>query len=55
MGGLYFWVCKMKPELPILGCKFQRSTLHAVAHESVFTGWLYSMAMVFTGTSGNLR
>jgi len=21
MGGLYFWVCKMKPELPILGCE----------------------------------
>lgn len=24
MGGLYFWVCKMKPDMPILGCKFQR-------------------------------
>lgn len=39
MGGLYFWVCKMKPDMPILG---------------FFTGWLYSMAMVFTGISGNL-
>ncbi|KAG2108420.1 amino acid transporter [Suillus discolor] len=39
MGGLYFWVCKMKPDMPILG---------------FFTGWLYSMAMVFTGASGNL-
>ncbi|KAG1819269.1 amino acid transporter [Suillus subaureus] len=39
MGGLYFWVCKMKPDTPILG---------------FFTGWLYSMAMVFTGISGNL-
>jgi amino acid transporter len=29
----------MKPDMPILG---------------FFTGWLYSMAMVFTGTSGNL-
>ncbi|KAG1740477.1 amino acid transporter [Suillus paluster] len=38
MGGLYFWVCKMKPDL----------------NESVFTGWLYSMAMVFTGVSANL-
>ncbi|KAG1733265.1 amino acid permease-domain-containing protein [Suillus lakei] len=39
MGGLYFWVCKMKPDVPILG---------------FFTGWLYSMAMVFTGVSANL-
>ncbi|KAI0733308.1 amino acid transporter [Fomitopsis betulina] len=39
MGGLYFWVCKMKPELPFLG---------------FCTGWIYSIAMVFTGTSGNL-
>lgn len=39
MGGLYFWVCKMKPDLPLLG---------------FFTGWIYSIAMVFTGTSGNL-
>ncbi|KAG2123138.1 amino acid transporter [Suillus cothurnatus] len=39
MGGLYFWVCKMKPDVPILG---------------FFTGWLYSMAMVFTGISANL-
>ncbi|KAG1819222.1 amino acid transporter [Suillus subaureus] len=39
MGGLYFWVCKMKPDIPILG---------------FFTGWLYSMAMVFTGIAGNL-
>ncbi|KAG1769761.1 amino acid transporter [Suillus occidentalis] len=36
MGGLYFWVCKMKPDMPILG---------------FFTGWLYSMAMAFTGAS----
>ncbi len=21
MGGLYFWVCKMKPEIPMLGCE----------------------------------
>ncbi|KAF9238095.1 amino acid transporter [Melanogaster broomeanus] len=39
LGGLYFWVCKMKPDLPILG---------------FCTGWIYSIAMVFTGTSGNL-
>ncbi|EIN14700.1 hypothetical protein PUNSTDRAFT_140926 [Punctularia strigosozonata HHB-11173 SS5] len=39
MGGLYFWVCKMKPDAPILG---------------FCTGWIYSIAMVFTGTSGNL-
>ncbi|TFK89396.1 amino acid transporter [Polyporus arcularius HHB13444] len=39
MGGLYFWVCKMKPEIPMLG---------------FCTGWIYSVAMVFTGTSGNL-
>ncbi|KAL6304632.1 amino acid transporter [Sparassis latifolia] len=39
MGGLYFWVCKMKPDSPILG---------------FCTGWIYSIAMVFTGTSGNL-
>ncbi|KAL7284818.1 hypothetical protein ACG7TL_002128 [Trametes sanguinea] len=39
MGGLYFWVCKMKPETPVLG---------------FCTGWIYSIAMVFTGTSGNL-
>ncbi|KAJ6624395.1 amino acid transporter [Mycena sp. CBHHK59/15] len=39
MGGLYFWVCKMKPDLPFLGFG---------------TGWVYTIAMVFTGTSGNL-
>ncbi|KAI6126824.1 amino acid transporter [Pisolithus sp. B1] len=39
MGGLYFWVCKMKLDFPMLG---------------FFTGWIYSIAMVFTGTSGNL-
>ncbi|KAF8152919.1 amino acid/polyamine transporter I [Crassisporium funariophilum] len=39
MGGLYFWVCKMKPDAPILG---------------FCTGWVYSIAMVLTGTSGNL-
>ena len=21
MGGLYFWVCKMKPDTPMLGCE----------------------------------
>lgn len=21
MGGLYFWVCKMKPDIPVLGCE----------------------------------
>jgi hypothetical protein len=21
MGGLYFWVCKMKPDVPLLGCE----------------------------------
>lgn len=39
MGGLYFWVCRMKPDFPMLG---------------FCTGWVYSIAMVFTGTSGNL-
>ncbi|KDQ53956.1 hypothetical protein JAAARDRAFT_161316 [Jaapia argillacea MUCL 33604] len=39
MGGLYFWVCKMKPDMPVLG---------------FCTGWIYTIAMVFTGTSGNL-
>ncbi|VDB96698.1 unnamed protein product [Peniophora sp. CBMAI 1063] len=39
MGGLYFWVCKMKPDAPFLGFS---------------TGWLYTIAMNFTGTSGNL-
>ncbi|KAI0708361.1 amino acid transporter [Earliella scabrosa] len=39
MGGLYFWVCKMKPDVPLLG---------------FCTGWIYTIAMVFTGTSGNL-
>ncbi|KAM5546130.1 hypothetical protein V8D89_000256 [Ganoderma adspersum] len=39
MGGLYFWVCKMKPDTPMLG---------------FCTGWIYSIAMMFTGTSGNL-
>ncbi|THH27097.1 hypothetical protein EUX98_g7089 [Antrodiella citrinella] len=39
MGGLYFWVCKMKPDAPFLG---------------FCTGWIYSIAMIFTGTSGNL-
>ena len=24
MGGLYFWVCKMKPDLPFLGCEYYR-------------------------------
>ncbi|KAJ7061260.1 amino acid transporter [Mycena amicta] len=35
MGGLYFWVCRMKPDMPFLGFG---------------TGWLYTIAMVFTGT-----
>ncbi|KAF5373654.1 hypothetical protein D9758_000775 [Tetrapyrgos nigripes] len=39
MGGLYFWVCKMKPDLPVLG---------------YCTGWIYAIAMNLTGTSGNL-
>lgn len=39
MGGLYFWVHKMKPDSPMLG---------------FCTGWIYSIAMVFTGTSGSL-
>ncbi|KAF8961453.1 amino acid/polyamine transporter I [Flammula alnicola] len=39
MGGLYFWVCKMKPDSPALG---------------FCTGWIYTIAMVLTGTSGNL-
>ncbi|KAF7296863.1 Amino acid metabolite permease [Mycena indigotica] len=39
MGGLYFWVCRMKPDVPFLGFG---------------TGWLYTIALVFTGTSGNL-
>ncbi|KAJ7268040.1 amino acid/polyamine transporter I [Mycena rebaudengoi] len=39
LGGVYFWVCKMKPDLPFLGFG---------------TGWLYTIALVFTGTSGNL-
>ncbi|KAF8909728.1 amino acid transporter [Gymnopilus junonius] len=39
MGGLYFWVCKMKPDMPALG---------------FCTGWIYTIAMVLTGTSGNL-
>ncbi|KAA1475343.1 amino acid transporter [Dentipellis sp. KUC8613] len=39
MGGLYFWVCKMKPDMPVLG---------------FCTGWIYAIAMAFTGTSGNL-
>ncbi|KAI0044845.1 amino acid transporter [Auriscalpium vulgare] len=39
MGGLYFWVCKMKPDSPFLG---------------FCTGWIYAIAMTFTGTSGNL-
>ncbi|KAI0033568.1 amino acid transporter [Vararia minispora EC-137] len=39
MGGLYFWVCKMKPDAPFIG---------------FCTGWVYAIAMTFTGTSGNL-
>lgn len=27
MGGLYFWVCKMKPDLPVLGCKSHKNSL----------------------------
>ncbi|KIJ54487.1 hypothetical protein M422DRAFT_73498 [Sphaerobolus stellatus SS14] len=39
MGGLYYWVCSMKPEYPALG---------------FITGLLYTFAMIFTGCSGNL-
>ncbi|KAJ1301650.1 hypothetical protein OPQ81_008891 [Rhizoctonia solani] len=39
MGGLYYWVSKMKSDKPILG---------------YVTGVLYACAMIFTGTSGNL-
>lgn len=39
MGGLYYWVSKMKSDKPILG---------------YVTGILYACAMIFTGTSGNL-
>ncbi|KAF9477649.1 amino acid transporter [Pholiota conissans] len=39
MGGLYFWVCRMKPDAPALG---------------FCTGWIYTIAMMLTGTSGNL-
>ncbi|KAF9075856.1 amino acid transporter [Rhodocollybia butyracea] len=39
MGGLYFWVSKLKPELPFL---------------AYCTGWIYAIAMTLTGTSGNL-
>ncbi|KAL4248417.1 Amino Acid-Polyamine-Organocation Transporter [Abortiporus biennis] len=39
MGGLYFWVCRMKPDSPFLG---------------FCTGWIYCIAMIFTGISGNL-
>ncbi|KZO92803.1 amino acid transporter [Calocera viscosa TUFC12733] len=38
-GGLYYWVCKMKPDVPALG---------------FITGNVYAWAMVLTGTSGNL-
>ncbi|KAJ3801608.1 amino acid transporter [Lentinula aff. detonsa] len=39
MGGLYFWVAKLKPEFPVL---------------AYCTGWIYAIAMNLTGTSGNL-
>ncbi|CAE6528864.1 unnamed protein product [Rhizoctonia solani] len=39
MGGLYYWVSKMKSDKPVLG---------------YVTGILYACAMIFTGTSGNL-
>ncbi|KAF5393555.1 hypothetical protein D9757_000048 [Collybiopsis confluens] len=39
MGGLYFWVAKLKPDLPVL---------------AYCTGWIYAIAMTLTGTSGNL-
>ncbi|KAJ3722991.1 amino acid/polyamine transporter I [Lentinula raphanica] len=39
MGGLYFWVAKLKPDLPVL---------------AYCTGWIYAIAMNLTGTSGNL-
>ena len=56
MGGLYFWVCKMKPDTPALGCKsvpLQHIPIYNVFQ--VCTGWIYTIAMVLTGTSGNLR
>ncbi|PPQ84943.1 LOW QUALITY PROTEIN: hypothetical protein CVT25_004456 [Psilocybe cyanescens] len=49
MGGLYFWVCKMKPDAPALGCK----TIF-LSNSILCTGWIYTIAMVLTGTSGNL-
>ena len=77
MGGLYFWVCKMKPETPMLGCESETSLITSVLPmtentgslrrfadqycpsfgglRSSQTGWIYSIAMTFTGTSGNLR
>ncbi|KAJ4482746.1 amino acid transporter [Lentinula lateritia] len=39
MGGLYFWVSKLKPDFPVL---------------AYCTGWIYAIAMNLTGTSGNL-
>ncbi|KAH7334343.1 amino acid transporter [Rhizoctonia solani] len=39
MGGLYYWVSRMKGDKPVLG---------------YVTGVLYACAMIFTGTSGNL-
>ncbi|KAH8112918.1 amino acid transporter [Phellopilus nigrolimitatus] len=38
-GGLYYWVSRMKPDFAFIG---------------FCTGWLYTVAMIFTGTSGNL-
>ena len=34
MGGLYFWVCKMKPDSPALGCEHIRSnpSLFSLSH-----------------------
>ena len=74
MGGLYSWVCKMKPDQPILGCtslllnvalqffdapfslcRFSIGMCSGSLTKSHQTGWIYSIAMVFTGTSGNLR
>lgn len=23
MGGLYYWVCRMRPKTPFIGCKYQ--------------------------------
>ena len=56
LGGLYFWVCKMKPDLLVLGCASKWNLLETQIYASIVcTGWIYTIAMVFTGTAGNLR